>query len=99
MGVHWLDVRWPELQGMLGKPEAHEPFTRTFIYGSWDGRFTFYEPMITLAHLMSKPDETIPVPQPAKFSGEGWYPTAYRIVYDAQAREFRVGLTGLVKFD
>ena len=70
MGVHWVDVRSPELQGMMGKPELYKPFTTTFIYGSWAGRFTFVEPMITRAYIMSKKtatdaamqNELIPVP-------------------------------------
>lgn len=47
MGVHWVDVRTPELQGMLGNPAGYRPFTTTFIYGSWDGDFIFAEPMIS----------------------------------------------------
>jgi hypothetical protein len=33
---------------------------------------------------------------PARVPEPGWYPTAYRVSYDAQAREYRVALTGLV---
>ena len=103
MGLHWLDVRSPELQGMAGHPEAFKPFTKTFIYGSWDGQFIFDEPMITRAYLMSKHDETdpskrdelIPVSTAAKYSPAGYYPGAYRITYDAQAKEYRVALTQL----
>jgi hypothetical protein len=95
MGLHWSDVRSPELQAMLGKPEAYEPFAKTFIYGSWNGEFTFLEPMITRAHLLTQPDEIIPVPQPAKYGVAGWYPTAYRVTFDRPANEYRVALTGL----
>ncbi len=98
MGVHWLDVRSPELQAMLGNPQGFQAFTRTFIYGSWDGEITFYEPMITLAHLMSKPDEVIEIPRPLKYSAEGRYPTSYRITYDEGAHEYHIALTGLTRF-
>ena len=103
MGLHWLDVRSPELQGMAGHPEAFKPFTKTFIYGSWDGQFIFDEPMITRAYLLAKHDSTdptvrdelIPVSTAAHYAPTGYYPNAYRITYDAQAKEYRVALTQL----
>ena len=103
MGVHWVDVRSPELQKMLGKPDAYRPFTTTFIYGSWAGRFTFVEPMITRAHIMSKKsatdstqrNELISVPTAQRYNPAGYYPSAYRIVWDAEAQEYRIALTEL----
>ena len=103
MGLHWLDVRSPELQGMAGNPAGHKPFTKTFIYGSWDGQFIFAEPMITRTYIMSKKsatepslrDEVIPVSTPARYQTPGFHPSAYRITYDAQAKEYRVALTQL----
>lgn len=103
MGVHWVDVRSPELQGILGKPDAYKPFTTTFIHGSWDGKLRFWEPMITRAHILSKRtatdpsmrDELIPIPLPAKYEVPGYYPAAYRIAWDAEAREYRIALTKL----
>jgi hypothetical protein len=93
MGVHWIDVRSPELQGMFGNPGGYAPFSATFIYGSWAGRFTFLEPMITREHLLTQPNEVRPIPQPALYPEAGWYPAAYRVRYDPQAREYRVALT------
>ena len=103
MGVHWIDVRSPELQGMMGKPELYKPFTTTFIYGSWAGRFTFVEPMITRAYIMSKKtatdaatqNELIPVPTAKQYSPAGYYPSAYRIAWDAAAKEYRIAITQL----
>jgi len=103
MGVHWVDVRSPELQKMMGKPEAYRPFTTTFIYGSWEGRFTFVEPMITRAYILSKKaatdhavrDEVIPVSTAQRYSPAGYYPSAYRITWDARGKEYRVALTQL----
>ena len=95
MGVHWSDVRSPELQALLGNPGAYQPFTKTFIYGSWNGRFTFYEPMVTVAYLQSKPDFSSAIPVPAQYPEAGYFPTSYKVTYDAQAKEYRVALTGL----
>ena len=103
MGVHWIDVRSPELQQMFGKPEAYKPFTTTFLYGSWQGKYHFWEPMITRAYIMAKKsatdpkvrDEVIPIPAPASYSEPGYYPNAYRIAYDAKAKEYRIALTSL----
>ena len=103
MGLHWLDVRSPELQMLTGNPGGWQPFTKTFIYGSWDGQFIFDEPMITRAHILSKKtatdpaviDEIIPVSTAQQYSPAGYYPGAYRITWDAQAKEYRIALTQL----
>jgi uncharacterized protein len=103
MGVHWVDVRSPELQRLLNKPEAYKPFTATFIHGSWDGRVTFWEPMITRAHILEKRtatdpavrDQIIPIPTPARYQAAGYYPSAYRITWDGKAKEYRIALTQL----
>ncbi|HEX5973018.1 MAG TPA: DUF5602 domain-containing protein [Gemmatimonadaceae bacterium] len=103
MGLHWLDVRSPELQGMAGNPAGFKPFTKTFIYGSWDGQFIFDEPMITRAYMLEKRsatdaagrDEIIPVPTAQRYSPAGYYPAAYRLAWDAQAKEYRVALVQL----
>lgn len=102
MGLHWLDVRSPELQKMTGNPAGWQPFTKTFLYGSYDGKFIFDEPMITRAYILAKRDsanavrdEIIPVSTAQRYEPAGFYPSAYRITWDAQAKEFRVALTQL----
>lgn len=103
MGLHWLDVRSPELQQAAGNPDAWQPFTKTFIWGSWNGKFIFHEPMITRAYLMAKRegagsavrDEIIPVPVAQNYLKAGYYPAAYRSTYDTKAREYRNALTKL----
>lgn len=72
MGAHWLDATTPELSGA--------PFTQTFIYGSYNGKVTFYEPMITLDFLKANSNFSRPIPQPAKVQKTGWYPTTMRII-------------------
>jgi uncharacterized protein len=104
MGVHWIDIRTPELQGMLGHPENAKPFTTTFIHGSWDGQFIFDEPMITRAFIMGRKtaataaqrDSLIPLPLPTR-TAAGLTPGAYHISYDADAKEYRIALTQFVK--
>jgi hypothetical protein len=101
MGMHWIDTRSPELQGLFGNPEGYRPFTATFIYGAWDGQFIFMEPMITRAYIMAKRDatdpavrdEVIPISTSPAYPAGGFRPDAYRITYDARAREYRVALT------
>ena len=103
MGVHWIDARSPEIQGLLGHPELAKPFTTTFIYGSWNGKFTFVEPMITrdfilgrrAASATAQRDSVIPLPKGAQASPAGSYPAAYRIAWDAAANEYRIALTQL----
>ena len=48
MGNHLIDLTAPEFNG--------KPFTRTWIYGVYEGRIIFYEEMLTLAYLTSRPD-------------------------------------------
>ena len=77
MGAHWIDVTSGELNG--------QPFTETFLFGSFDGKITFYEPMITKAFLESQTNYQRAIPVPTKFQQDGWYPTAMRIVrHDGQ---------------
>jgi Domain of unknown function (DUF5602) len=75
MGVHWVDPASPELSGK-GK------FTETLIQGSYDGKFTFIEPMISLDFLKSKPNVTKTVTLPTKFAKAGYYPMKYSIKQD-----------------
>lgn len=87
MGQHWIDPTSPELHG--------ETFTRTLIYGTWDGELIFVEPMITKAFIESKPNITLPIPQPLAYAQEWPRAERYSIRYDAAAREYRIALEGL----
>ena len=71
MGAHWVDATSPELNG--------QPFTQTFIYGAYNGKVTFMEPMITEAFILANPGYQRDIPQPTKFQKAGWYPTKMRI--------------------
>jgi hypothetical protein len=72
MGVHWANPASPELAG-TGK------FTETLIYGSYDGKMTFIEPMIAYEFLKSSPNVTKLLPLPTKFEKPGYYPMNYSI--------------------
>jgi hypothetical protein len=105
MGTHWIDVQTPELQGLFGRPEAYLPFTSTFLHGSWDGQFIFDEPMITRAFIMERKtspskterDRIIPLAAPKAYPQSGYYPSAYRITWDEEHKEYRIALTQLAR--
>jgi len=89
MGMHWSNPASPELSG--------QPFTSTFLYGSYDGKITFAEPMIAKSYLDSKPALAVrPVTLPQQSSTTGYQATAYSTVYDATKTEFRFALVNLV---
>lgn len=71
MGTHWFDVTTPEMNGA--------PFTQTFLMGSYDGKVTFYEPMITLDFLKTNAQFERAIPQPAGFQKNAYYPTKMKI--------------------
>ena len=94
MGIHWIDPTSPEY------PPQSQQFTHTFIVGTWDGRVTFYEPMVTRAFLLGQRDGSVPalemqVPVARRHSPAGYYPDGYRVMWDAKAKEYRVAITGL----
>ena len=70
MGNHLLDSESPELKDSL-------PFSRTFIYGAYDGKLIFWEPMITLDYLQKKSGSCLEIRQPEGFRQTGYYPTQY----------------------
>jgi hypothetical protein len=92
MGLHWIDVGSPELHG--------QTFTSTFIWGSFDGRFVFLEPMITKTHIESA--KTVAgnaivtaLKSPAKYERAGFYPDRYTVRWDKAAKEYQISLDGL----
>ena len=87
MGVHAIDTTAPELHG--------KPFTATFIYGYDKGRLIFIEPMVTQAFLMTKPNETMLVKRPARYSIAASWPDKYSVRYDAASKRYMIELSGL----
>jgi hypothetical protein len=88
MGNHLINSKAPELA-----PKG-PPFTHTFIFGAYDGRITFLEPMITHAYLASSPSMCAPIKQPEAWEVAGFYPTKYCIRYLEKAGRYTVSLEG-----
>jgi hypothetical protein len=87
MGGHWVDPKAPELNG--------QPFTKTFLYGSYDGRMIFLEPMLTKAYLETKPDFSEAIKLPASYAKSAFYPTRYSIRHDPIRREYTIAIEGM----
>ncbi|SEG87486.1 DUF5602 domain-containing protein [Marinobacterium lutimaris] len=90
MGAHAIDPASGEFNG--------EPFTTTFIYGFYDGKVIFMEPMMTLDYLKSRPDMSMPVKQPQAYHKDFAYPTSYGVHFDAMAKRYEVTLDGLARY-
>ena len=88
MGVHWVNpATAPEVRGGT--------FMSTLIFGSYDGRMAFWEPMVTLKYLLSKQNHTQKLAEAKSFAQSGYYPTSYSVSYDAKAHSYTVALEGL----
>jgi len=87
MGAHAIDPSAPEFNNM--------PFTKTFIYGFYDGQMAFLEPMMTKTYLETKPNTLDTVKLPKSYAKHGYYPTMYSIKYDITQREYVISLEGL----
>ena len=53
--------------------------------------------MVTRDFLLTKPDLTVDIKPLGAFPAPGWYPTTYRVAYDAVAQTFTVALEGFMK--
>ncbi|WP_405010802.1 hypothetical protein [Kitasatospora sp. NBC_01539] len=94
MGNHLTDPTGEEWHG--------HGFTRTFVYGAYDARITFLEPMIALADLRAAedadPDTACrPVKQPQAWQVPGWYPQAYCVRHARDTGEYTVSLTDFAR--
>ena len=91
MGNHLIDSKSPELA--KGGP----PFTHTFIFGAYDGKITFLEPMVTLAFIASKPDVCAKINQPEAFEVAGAYPTRYCVRYQRSDDTYTISIEEFVR--
>lgn len=88
MGVHWIDSE----AGLV--PGEYE-FEVVFINGSWDGEYTFMEPMITREFLLSKESYEEDIKQPEAYQRTGYYPTTFTVTFDEATGEHVVTLGGM----
>jgi hypothetical protein len=84
MRAHWFDLLDPEFNGST--------FTKTFIWGSNNGKFVFLEPMITHDYLLTKPNSEKTLRQPTAFQRDGWYPGSYTVTYSPSTKEYTIAL-------
>jgi hypothetical protein len=89
MGWHLSDSTAPVIPGT---------FDKTFIYGFYNGKMDFMEPMITKDFLETKTTFTADIKQPQTYltSGNFW-PTKYTIRFDAAANQYIVEMHDMVK--
>lgn len=87
MGKHWTDTTGTEFHG--------KAFDKTFIYGSYNGMFIFYEAMVALSYLQAKPNTTMAVKQQAKVQVGGYYPSSFSISFDEEKQLYTVSMDNL----
>jgi hypothetical protein len=88
MGNHLIDLTGPEFN--------KQPFTRSWIFGVYGGRVTFWEEMVSHAHLLSKPNACNPIKLPAGVATSGFYPTVSCLRHSAATGETTVSLESFV---
>ena len=88
MGAHWSDTTSPEFKG--------QPFTETFVFGSYDGKVTFWEQMVTMSYLKNAPNLDKAIKLPTRYEKPGYYPTRYTIKTNADGSQ-DVALEGFTK--
>ncbi len=88
MGMHWADGKSGEFN--------NQKFNKTFLYGSYDTKVIFYEPMITLEYLKATNETTDIIPLGA-FPGSGMYPTKYTVSHNTAEKQYEVTLNTFVQ--
>ena len=86
MGNHLIDPTSAEFNG--------KKFTRTWIYGVYDGRVTFFEEMLTREYLLSRPAACFPIKSPPAVNIRGYYPTQSCTRYHSEANDYTVSMEG-----
>lgn len=89
MGLHWVDTA----DGL--EPGKYD-FTQIVINGSWDGQYTFIEPMMTREWMLTKQAIQEEIKQPQAYQRSGYFPTTYSVRYDDEAKEYSISLGGMI---
>ena len=91
----------PAMGNHLVDPADHvfhggEKFKRHWIYGAYDGRVIFYEEMVDLGYMLSKPDACVPIQLPEAVALTGYYPTRSCVRYAPGKDEYTVSMEDFV---
>jgi len=89
MGNHLADLASHEFHG--------KDFTHTFIYGSYDGHITYWEPMITKQFLENNSKTCVDIKLPTNYEVSGYYPTIYCMRYLEHSEKYYVSLENFIK--
>ncbi len=76
-----------------GREQRPGIFDRTFIYGTYQDKVAFIEPMFTLDYIKSKPENVDTIKLPESFQIDGYYPSKYEIKYFPKKKEYHIILT------
>lgn len=87
LGVRWTDAAAHGFRG-AGSTDA-------LLYGFYDGRLTVLESRLTGALLESRRSYAHKIKLPREYARPGYYPTRYRVRYEASSREYTIALEGL----
>ena len=88
MGNHLIDLTGPEFN--------KQRFTRSWIFGIYDGKVIFYEEMVSREYLLSKPNACAPIKTPKAFATRGYYPTVSCIRHDGATGDYTVSMEQFV---
>ena len=85
IGLHWIDG-----QGFTG-------MTRAMVLGTYNGKFTFVSPIVTVEELRSGSRSSTSYAQPEKFPKPNtYYPTKYNIYADDAKQKHQISLSDFV---
>ncbi|MFD4467840.1 DUF5602 domain-containing protein [Rhodococcus sp. NPDC058505] len=88
MGMHWFDSTDRIGPGF--------DFQQVLIAGSWDGAYTFMEPMMTRDWMLTRQSVEQQIRQPEAYAKSGYYPTTYSARFDESSNEYVVEFGGMV---
>jgi hypothetical protein len=91
MGGHYRDPTDPVFNKV--------PFTRTWLFGGYDGKVIFYENMVTRAFLLSNPDVCDPIKSPEAVALSGFYPTVSCVRRNPSTGEYTVSIERFIYRD
>jgi hypothetical protein len=86
MGNHLVDLTSHEFHGST--------FDRTWMYGAYEGRVTFWEEMVTRDFLLTRPDTCFDIKTPGAVATTGYYPTRSCFGFRGDTGEQRVSIEG-----